>query len=443
MMSDYPSWGHYPTARQHALRLRWRDEPLPSPPAGASLLPRGLGRSYGDTCLNDGGLLLDATGLDRFIAFDAERGAVRCEAGVGLDALLALSVPRGWFLPVSPGTKFVTVGGAIANDIHGKNHHRAGTFGRFVERLELVRSDGRRLVCSRDENGELFRATIGGLGLTGLITWAELRLKRVESEAIEVESVKFGGLDEFFDLAQESDRTFEYTVAWVDCLARGARLGRGIFIRGNHAAAAGTRRPPASSRRLAVPVQAPRWLLSPWALRLFNELYFRRQLRSIVRRVTHYDPFFYPLDSIAHWNRLYGPSGFMQYQFVVPHAAGRDGVRTIFTRIAESGQGSFLAVLKVFGDLPSPGLLSFPRPGVTLALDFPNRGRSTLDLLDELDGIVRGHGGRVYPAKDARMTAESFQAYFPEWRELSRHVDPAFSSSFWRRVTLTMPGGSA
>ncbi len=435
-MRSYGSWGNYPAARQRALRIEWRHDPLPSLPAGATLLPHGLGRSYGDSCLNDGGILLDTLGLNHFIAFDSERGLLRCEAGVSFAAILAAFTRRGWFLPVTPGTKHVTVGGALANDVHGKNHHRGGSFGRYVTRFELQRSDGRRLICSDVENPELFRATIGGLGLTGLVTWVELRMKPVKSEMIDAESVRFDSLDEFFELAVDSDAKFEYTAAWIDGFARGAALGRGLFLRGNHAAAGARAEPRQSTRaRAALPAYAPEFLLNSWTARAFNALYFHSQRRGTVRKQCHYDPFFYPLDALENWNRLYGRRGFLQYQCVMPHAGGREGTRDILRHVAAGREGSFLVVLKLFGDLPSPGLLSFPRPGVTLCLDFANNGRPTLELLEDLDGIVRGHGGRVYPAKDARMSASSFQAYFPEWRELARHVDPAFSSSFWRRVT--------
>jgi FAD/FMN-containing dehydrogenase len=429
----YASWGNYPAAAQHVHRLHWRGDPLPRPGEGQTLLPRGLGRSYGDSCLNDGGILLDATGLDHLIEFDRERGRLRCEGGVALADLLGLIVPAGWFLPVTPGTKHVTIAGAVANDVHGKNHHRAGTFGRFVTGLELLRSDGRRLVCSPTENEALFRATIGGLGLTGLMTWVEIRLRPVPGPTIDVESVRFDDLDGFFELAGASDEGFEYTVAWVDCLARGRALGRGLLLRGNHAPAGDPTPPP--RLRLDVPFHAPPFLLSRWTIRAFNALYFHRQRSgSVVRRV-HYDPFFYPLDAIGHWNRLYGRRGFLQYQCVVPREGGREATRELVSLVSASGEGSFLAVLKLFGDAPSPGLLSFPRPGVTLALDFPNRAGVTGRLLDALDAVVRRHGGRLYPAKDARMSAADFQASYPAWRELARLADPAFSSSFWRRVT--------
>jgi FAD/FMN-containing dehydrogenase len=441
-MRRYVSWGNFPTAQQQVRQLHWRDDPLTDEGDGVSILPYGLGRSYGDSCLNDGGKLLDTARLSHFIEFDPEIGLLRCEAGVSLHDILRVVVPRGWFLPVTPGTRHVTIVGAVANDVHGKNHHGAGTLGRFVTRFELARTDGPRVLCSPDRNEDMFAATIGGLGLTGLMTWVELRLKRIEGPAIEVESVRFDNLDGYFELAADSDARFEYTVAWVDCLARDEHLGRGILMRGNHVARSNGATPTPPRLTIGVPFFAPGFLLNPLTLRLFNSMYHSRQRETLVRRTCHYEPFFYPLDSIGNWNRLYGRRGFMQYQCVVPHEDGREALRSMFARISGAGDGSFLAVLKNFGDLPSPGLLSFPRPGLTLALDFPNRGGRTLGLLEELDAIVRRHGGRVYPAKDARMSARSFQLYFPEWQEFARYIDPAFSSSFWRRVTAA-PSGEA
>jgi FAD/FMN-containing dehydrogenase len=399
------------------------------------MLPFGLGRSYGDSCLNDGGDLLVTESLDHILAFDEEQGRIRCESGVTLDALLRVIVPRGWFLPTTPGTKFITVGGAIANDIHGKNHHRSGTFGCHVTRFELLRSTGERMICSPGENTAWFAATVGGLGLTGLITWAEFQLRSIANSMIEVESLKFANLDEFFEISTKSDADFEYTVSWVDCLAKGPSLGRGIFLRGNHASAENQslslHRPP----RLGMPVEFPSFALNRFTIQAFNTLYYARSARAIGRKTVHYDSFFYPLDALNHWNRVYGKRGFFQYQFVVPFSADRQVIREIFTRIAASGQGSFLAVLKTFGERKSPGMLSFPAPGVTLALDFPNQGADTLALFDVLDQIVLAAGGRIYPAKDARMPARIFQDCYPGWQDFRQYLDPAFSSSFWRRVS--------
>lgn len=432
---ELESWGRYPRTRCIPRPICWRTDPLPKM-NGKTILPYGLGRSYGDSCLNDGGVLLQTRWMNKFISFDKSTGVLSCEGGTTFDEILQLAVPCGWFLPTTPGTRFVTVGGAIANDVHGKNHHRAGTFGCHVRRFELRRSDGETLLCSTGENPEWFHATIGGLGLTGLITWAEFQLRAIDSGFIQMESIKFGNLTEFFAISEDSDRDFEYTVAWIDALARGANLGRGIFMRGNHAAKTPMHGLTVhGGQKLEVPVDAPNFLLNPVTVRGFNFAYYQKQQIKVKRSVVHYDPFFYPLDAIGKWNRIYGRRGFFQYQSVVPFTDGPEVSREMLSRIGRSGQASFLTVLKTFGHVTSPGILSFPRPGITLALDFPNNGQPTMKLFAELDEIVRTAGGRIYPAKDARMSAQDFQTAYPEWKSFSRYIDPQFSSSFWRRVT--------
>lgn len=436
-LQRYRSWGNYPDAPPRAVApIRWQEDIPDLTTLSPSVLPYGYGRSYGDSCLNAGGVLLDVGPLNRFLAFDDERGILRCEAGVSLAEILALIVPRGWFLPVSPGTKFVSVGGAIANDIHGKNHHHAGTFGCHVTRLALVRSSGERLICSPDENAALFRATIGGLGLTGLMTWAEFRLKPIANAYIAEELIRFTSLDEWLALTAASDADYEYTVSWADCLIGGTGLVRGQFIRGNHDTfKARAAYPPKAKGQIRFPVDIPGSLINGATVRAFNSLYYHRQLPKRLVRVIPYGPFFYPLDAIGEWNRGYGKNGFFQYQLVVPLTPDNEAIKEIFARIRRSGEGSPVVVFKTFGSVVSPGMLSFPQPGVTLAMDFPNHGAKTLRLLEDLDGVVRAAGGRVYPAKDARMSAASFQTYFPQWREFARFIDPQFSSSFWRRVT--------
>ena len=431
MNSAYPSWGRWPNVAQRALRLNDRFAPLPAFDGHA--LPRGNGRSYGDVCLDDGGTLLDARGMDRFIAFDPATGILRCEAGVLLGRILELCVPRGWFLPVVPGTRFVTVGGAIANDVHGKNHHAVGSFGCHVRCLELLRSDGTRRICSTDGSADWFAATVGGLGLTGLVTWAELQLRPVPGAWFDTETCRFDRLDDFFELSAESEHDFEYTVAWVDCTASGNALGRGVFSRGNHCPAPQGARPPREGR-LRMPLTPPFSMINGPTLRAFNWQHFHRAPKATRRSPQHYQPWLFPLDGIRDWNRIYGPRGFLQYQCVLPPPTARDGVSELLDRIAASGTGSFLAVLKQFGTIRSPGLLSFPRPGATLALDFANRGSATFELLDRLDKVVAAAGGAVYPAKDARMPGERFRGFFPAWRQFSKFIDPAFSSGFWRRV---------
>lgn len=433
------SWGRYPKIEASEVKtVYWRDE-LPDLAAfHESVLPYAYGRSYGDSCLNEGGVSIDVSHLQRFISFDESKGLLRCEAGVSLAEILAVMVPRGWFLPVSPGTKFVSVGGAIANDIHGKNHHRAGTFGCHVTRFELLRSNGERLTCSPDENSELFRATIGGLGLTGIILWAEFQLKPIVNPYIDMDHIRFASLDEFFAISAESDQDYEYTMSWVDILIGGDNLCRGTFMRGNHNQSRELASKPVKKRLpLALPFNFPSFVLNTLTVKTFNELFYHAQLSKRSHKVVPYDPFFYPLDSIHEWNRMYGKRGFLQYQFVVPFEVAHDAMKEILARIRHSGEGSFLTVLKKFGDIQSPGMLSFPRPGLTLALDFAFSGQKTLQLLEDLDKIIRQSGGAVYPAKDARMSAESFQAFFPRWREFAQYVDPHFSSSFWRRVSFS------
>ncbi|HEX7324211.1 MAG TPA: FAD-binding oxidoreductase [Rhodanobacteraceae bacterium] len=432
MNQAYASWGRWPPATQHALRINSRFAPLPD--VKGSVLPRGNGRSYGDVCLNDGGTLLDARGLDRFIAFDPATGVLQCEAGVLLGTILDLCVPRGWFLPAVPGTRFVTVGGAIANDVHGKNHHAVGSFGCHVRRFELLCSHGGSGICSAHENADWFAATVGGLGLTGFITWAELQLRPVQGPWLATETRRFGRLDDFFELSDESAKGFEYTVAWVDCTRRGKALGRGVFSRANHSATPEHARVPHAGH-LKMPLTPPFPLVNGPTLHAFNWQHFHRAPATLRRAPQHYRPWLFPLDGIREWNRMYGPHGFLQYQCVLPPATAHDGVHELLDRIAASGTGSFLAVLKQFGATLSPGLLSFPRPGTTLALDFANRGPRTFELLERLDATVAAAGGAVYPAKDARVSGDHFRQYFPAWREFSGFIDPAFSSGFWRRVT--------
>lgn len=432
MSEQYLSWGRYPRTPQRARVHPWQEAELDS--SATSLLPFGNGRSYGDVCLNSEGLLIDVRALNHFLHFDREQGILRCEAGLRLDQMLALIVPQGWFLPVTPGTQFITLGGAIANDVHGKNHHSAGTFGCHLRCFELLRSDGTRLLCSPTENADWFAATIGGLGLTGLITWAEIQLIPVHNPLINNETVKFSCIEEFFDISQASEHSHVYTVSWVDCMASGRKLGRGLFMRGNHAAPQwDTPYKMNQKGKLSVPLEFPNFALNEYSIKAFNWLYYNKQFRREQRGLVHYLPFFYPLDGVRDWNRIYGKRGFFQYQCVIPNQEPAV-IRKLLQRIADSGQGSFLAVMKVFGDKASPGMLSFPRPGFTLALDFANHGQSTLDLFNELDAIVRDNQGSIYPAKDARMSGADFRQFYPAWENFQSFIDPRFSSDFWRRV---------
>jgi len=432
--SESPSWGRVVRAPDEVARPRWRDElacavtQAASGPNGG--LAAGLGRSYGDSGLNPGGRTIDMTGLDRVHAFDPRTGVLRADAGLSLDGAIRLGLPHGRFPPVVPGTKNVTLGGAVANDVHGKNHHAAGTFGAHVRRLGLRRTDGGTHDIGPGD--PLFAATIGGLGLTGVVEWVELQLAPTAGAWLDNEDIAFGSLDEFFALAAESEASHQHTVAWVDCTAQGAGLGRGIFSRANWSASTDrtAHRPP----RLAVPLDAPAFLMNTLTLKAFNALFYGLGRARAGRRRAHYEQVFFPLDAIGGWNRLYGAPGFYQHQCVIPDPAARDAIAALLREIARSGTGSFLAVLKTLGAIPSPGMLSFPMKGVTLALDFPNRGAQTLGLLERLDAVVREAGGRLYPAKDGRMSPETFAAGFPRLDDFLPHIDPGLSSGFWRRV---------
>lgn len=390
----------------------------------------GMGRSYGDVCLNPEGTVWQTTTLDNFISFDDRTGLLKCEAGVLLKHIQDNVVPRGWMLPVTPGTQLITVGGAIANDVHGKNHHRFGTFGDHVQYLKLARTDNEVIECSTDKNRELLAATIGGMGLTGIVLEAEIRLRKVDGPWLETETLPYHSLEEFFELADSSEDDWEHTVSWIDCL--GGQQGRGIFMRGNPTTASPDL--PAKKKQQNIPFIPPMSLINKLSLKPFNSAYFHMQARKPGRAISHYKPFFYPLDNIQNWNRMYGPKGFYQYQSVIPRTNGIESVRAMLDVINRSGEGSFLAVLKTFGERRASGMMSFPMPGVTLALDFPNRGKDTLILLEKLDSIVREAGGRIYPAKDARMPKDLFETGYPRLSEFLTYRDPGISSGFSRRL---------
>ncbi len=437
-MPDYESWGRYPVARQDGQRLDWMLDRLPQTEAGTTLLAQGAARSYGDVCLNDGGRLLLTENLDRFIEFDKQQGIVTCESGLTLAELLEYIVPHGWFVPVTPGTKYVSIGGMLANDVHGKNHHVEGTFGCHVLEFELLRSDGKKYRCSANENSALFSATIGGLGLTGFVNWVKFRLKPIASNMLDTETLKFTSIREFYELSSRSDRDWEYTVAWIDAVSSGKSFGRGLFMRGKHAepgSLAGENPPLKMKKGLHIPFDFPAFVLNPLSIRAFNSLYYHKVRKDRVTGQQGFNPFFYPLDSLYNWNRIYGKRGLLQYQCVVPHENGIEIIEQLLRLCADSRLGSFLSVIKVFGDIPSPGMLSFPRSGITLALDFANVGSRLYRLLDKMDEIVVAANGAVYPAKDARMKAASFFHYYPRWDEFSQHIDERFSSGFLRRMT--------
>ncbi len=403
-------WGRYPSIET--------EEQVPSTKSavstclsrlnGNTVISRGMGRSYGDSALAP--QVIGTRHLDLLLDFDADRGRLRCGAGVTLAELLEVFVPKGWFLPVTPGTKFVTVGGAIASDVHGKNHHLEGCFSEYVDSFDLMLATGEILSCSPQNHAELFRATCGGMGLTGIILEASLSLKPIRSAFIEQHTLKAPNLQYAIDLL-DANQGSTYTVAWIDCLAAGSALGRSLVMLGEHAREGDLNR--RSKRQIVVPFDMPGKLLNRFTIKAFNTLYYHRVLQEKSLHTVHYESFFYPLDGLHQWNRLYGKNGFVQYQFVLPKLAGIEGMRAILEKISSSGRGSFLAVLKVFGK-QNANFLSFPMEGYTLALDFKVED-GLFELLDALDAMVLDYGGRIYLTKDARMSDRTFKKSYVNW----------------------------
>ncbi len=428
------SWGNYPPHQQISHITNWRDnlsnDFLAIIKNHQTTLPFGNGCSYGDSCMASSGHVLQTRNLNRFIEVDWTCGIIKAEAGVTLEEVLNLSIVQGWFLPVTPGTKYVTLGGAVANDVHGKNHHIRGTFGCHVQSFSLLRSNQKLLICSPQENANLFNATIGGLGLTGIIEWVEIKLMPIASSLIDSTTIRFDSIDEFFDLSNELDAANEYSVAWIDCL----QVGRGVFFVGNHAKKGELK---ASQKpKITMPITPPFSLINGLSLKFLNSAYYNLHKKSRQRKTLNYDPFFYPLDGILKWNRVYGKNGFQQYQCVVPEQNSRAAIKEILNEISRAKAGSFLAVLKRCGAIKSPGLLSFPLQGISLALDFAQRDEFNKKLFERLDKILCQANGRLYPAKDAHMSSQDFKKFYPNWQLLESLRDPALSSHFWNRTLL-------
>ncbi len=414
--------------------------------SGGSVIARGLGRSYNNAAQNDGGVVVSTAGLDRVLSFDADSGVVVCEAGVSLEELMVRFLPAGWFVPVTPGTRKVTVGGAIAADVHGKNHHTAGSFMRHVVSCELLLADGSVRTVTPEGEPELFWATAGGMGLTGIVLRATVQLKPVQTSRLIVDTVRTAGIDETMEYLSATDQNYDYTVAWTDCLAGGSALGRSVVTSGSFASVGDLpvreRGKPfafKASGLVGAPPVFPVGVINRRTVAVLNEAYFRKAPRRRIGELQTVGQFFHPLDGIKNWNRVYGPAGFRQYQYVVPFAAG-DVVRRSLERISSLRAPSFVTVLKRFG-AGDPGLLSFPMPGWTLALDFPARTPWLSQLLAELDELVIGAGGRLYLAKDSRIPAELMAPMYPklaEFRRLRAQVDPdgLIASDLSRRLGL-------
>jgi decaprenylphospho-beta-D-ribofuranose 2-oxidase len=442
---EITNWGKYPVAdaNEFVFDSESHLRQVLNAPEYKPWIARGAGRCYGDASL--GGNIVSTLHYSNILEFDTATGELYCEAGVTLEELLEVIIPEGFFLPVTPGTKFITVGGAVASDIHGKNHHKEGSFSAHIIRMDIYAADGNVYNASRTEHADLFEATCGGMGLTGIILRVRFKLKKIESAYIKQVTARARNLDEIFDLFEEH-RSWTYSMSWIDCFQKGGKLGRSIMYAGEHATLSDLdekrRKNPLhvpAKRKLTVPFNLPSITLNPLSIRAFNFLYYNKSPRTRHTGLFDYDTFFYPLDSILHWNRMYGKSGFVQYQFVLPLAVSKKGLTEILTRINKANMGSFLAVLKLFGK--QDDLISFPMEGYTLALDFAVR-KGLFEFLDELDKIVMDLGGRIYLSKDARMKPDFFWKSYPRvnrFAEIVRKYNPdtTFSSTQSERLLLT------
>jgi FAD/FMN-containing dehydrogenase len=440
-------WGNYPVEPCRTYRPERRQEldAILRAATEGGCIARGRGHSYGDASLNRDGSVILLERLSCVRSFDDRTGVIDCEGGTTIGGVIEATLARGFFLPVTPGTRLVTIGGAIASDVHGKNHHNDGSFAAFVDDLTLLVASGETMTCSRTENPEVFWATIGGMGLTGVILSARLRLMPVETGYLTVRTTRARDLDEALERFAELDTKHRYSVAWLDLTAGRSALGRSVLLHGDHAGLDELSPPLARAplelsepTRRSVPFFAPRFALSPLTVRVFNRLYYARHRDGVHH--DRYDSFLFPLDSVQHWNRLYGRRGFVQYQFVLPMHTARAGLVEVLEHVARAGAASFLSVLKRMGPA-SDGCFSFPVDGWTLALDMPNTGPPMRGLVRELEALVLKHEGRVYLTKDATLTADAFAAMYPrlaEFKRIKRQVDPEqrFTSSMARRLGI-------
>ncbi len=427
-------WGRYPVIPCNGHLFETESAAAQLLAQNGSWIAFAQGKAYGDSALNANVMLTQQ--FSKLIDFNPELGIVTCESGILLSELIDIFLPRGWFLKITPGTKLISVGGAIASDVHGKNHHAEGCFSNAVISFRLMLADGSIVNCSRDENYDLFRATCGGMGLTGLILDVELQLKAVYSAYIKEKLIPCNNLDEIFDQF-EKNQNAPYSVAWIDCLAKGPRMGRSILMLGDHDTDGDLILP--KPPQLSVPFEFPSFTLNTYSITMFNALYYHVKGRSIENHRVPIETFFYPLDKVAHWNRMYGKAGFTEYQCVLPKSESLKGMRLLLKKITDSGLGSFLAVLKLFGP-QNRNYLSFPMEGYTLALDFKIQPR-LFPLLEQLDEIVLAHGGRLYLTKDVRMSHEVFAKGYPmldEFRAVRKKygLDQRFNSIQSRRIGI-------
>src|SRR5258706_1600537 len=447
MKSVVSNWSNYPVREAEIVSLR-RESEIEQLVLQGDVIARGLGRCYGDASLAKH--IISTIQYNRILSFDPVAGIIECQSGVSLNELLDVFVPRGWFLPVTPGTKFITVGGAVASDVHGKNHHSEGAFSNHVLSIEVHTPAFGTLSCTPVDNADLFRATCGGMGLTGIILKVNLKLKRIESAYVRQKQIKACNVGEVLDLV-ESHKSFSYSMAWIDCLKKGLHFGRSILIVGEHAKPSELNRLPpetylipAQKLQLSMPFNLPSVVLNPYSIKAFNALYYAKNLKKTIENVVPFEGFFYPLDAILHWNRMYGKRGFLQYQCVIPLGPGKKGLAEILKKINQKGMGSFLAVLKQFGKQQS--LISFPMEGYTLALDFPIRN-GLFEFLDQLDEIVLDHGGRLYLSKDSRMKPEVFLNGYPrakEFLQIVNQYNPNFKvkSDLSDRLLISQPSSN-
>lgn len=403
-------WGKYPTIDAKVLLPQTHNDCADFLKSNQIVLPRGMGRSYGDSANST--TVIESTYLDHFIEFDEATGILTCGAGVSIREALQLIVPKGWFVPVTPGSSFVTIGGAIASDVHGKNHHLSGTFSEHLLSFDLMLGSGEITSVTKDNYPDLFRATCGGMGLTGMILSASIQLKPIQSSRIIQSTIKTNCLEEVCEQF-EANHASTYSVAWIDCLAKGKQLGRSLLMLGEHSQDGTLELEKEKSQN--IPIDMPQSLLNHYSINAFNALYYHRVFSKNKIEIISFEPYFYPLDAIGNWNRLYGKAGFVQYQFVLPKAVGVKGLRQILEVIVKSGRGSFLAVLKAFG-MANQNFLSFPIEGYTLALDF-KMSEGAVQLIKQLDSMVVEMGGRIYLTKDALMTEASFKKTYPQWEQ--------------------------